>query len=347
MKKSGLGLAPLLTWNFSNLLLTTTTLQSSKPRNFTILLLSSNSGTQLSTNYYIELPNFHFLHLSIWIPYINHLQHFSQTKFTNFDLQFYLAPPLPHHICQTWAILFPSCNHCWSLCTLIKFSWHFLWSWSNPYLSPQCKSVLPTITNIINLSMSTGVFPDQFKNCSEHPLLKKSNLDKEKLSNYRPISHLSILPIKTHRTTCYNNRLVNNRLVDHLNENNPMNSFQSAYTKFNSTETTYFTCCTQPHYQSHESTASHLSVSSWSFCRLWHYWLYHSSASTRILVWFHWHCLILHGFSLTFHLVPLRTVDINGIKSPSKLLYGVSQGSVVLFLVLYSSYTLIQLHSVQ
>ena len=28
------------------------------------------------------------------------------------------------------------------------------------------------------------------------------------------------------------------RLADHLNENNLMNSFQSAYTKFNSTETT-------------------------------------------------------------------------------------------------------------
>ena len=57
-----------------------------------------NSGTP-STNYYIELPNLHFLHLSIWIPYLSHLQHFSQTKFTNFDLQFYLAPPLPHRIC--------------------------------------------------------------------------------------------------------------------------------------------------------------------------------------------------------------------------------------------------------
>ena len=38
-------------------------------------------------------------YLLIWIPYLSHLQHFSQTKFTNFELQFYLAPPLPHHIC--------------------------------------------------------------------------------------------------------------------------------------------------------------------------------------------------------------------------------------------------------
>ena len=38
LEKSGLRLTLLLTWNLSNLLLTTTTLQSSKPRNFTILL---------------------------------------------------------------------------------------------------------------------------------------------------------------------------------------------------------------------------------------------------------------------------------------------------------------------
>ena len=97
----------------------------------------------------------------------------------------------------------------------------------------QCKSVLPSITHIINLSLSTGVFSDQFKNCSVPTILKKSNLDKENLSNYRarPISHLSYLSKLTER-------LVKIRLADHLNENNLLNSFQSAYTKFNCTETT-------------------------------------------------------------------------------------------------------------
>ena len=53
--------------------------------------------------------------------------------------------------------------------------------------------LLPTITNIINLSLYTGVFPNKFKISSVIPLLKKYNLDKENLSNYRPISHLSFL----------------------------------------------------------------------------------------------------------------------------------------------------------
>jgi len=47
--------------------------------------------------------------------------------------------------------------------------------------------------NQLNLSLSSGVFPKQFKLCTVIPLLKKYNLDNEELSNYRPISHLSFL----------------------------------------------------------------------------------------------------------------------------------------------------------
>jgi len=48
-------------------------------------------------------------------------------------------------------------------------------------------ALLLTITNIVNLSLSSGVFPKQFKLCSVIPLLKKYNVDKEDLSNNRPI----------------------------------------------------------------------------------------------------------------------------------------------------------------
>jgi exonuclease III len=74
----------------------------------------------------------------------------------------------------------------------------------------QCiPTLLPTITNIVNLSLSTGVFPKQFKLSSVIPLLKKYNLDKEELSNYRPISHLSFLSKLTEG-------VVKQRLTDHL-----------------------------------------------------------------------------------------------------------------------------------
>jgi len=51
-------------------------------------------------------------------------------------------------------------------------------------LLKQCSHILlPTITNINNLFLCTGIFPDQFKNCSVHPHLKKSNLEKDDLGN--------------------------------------------------------------------------------------------------------------------------------------------------------------------
>ena len=99
-------------------------------------------------------------------------------------------------------------------------------------LLKQCSSVLlPTITNIINLSLSTSVFPDQFKNCSVHPHLKKPSLDKENLANYRPISHLCYLSKVI-------GRIVKTRLTEHLSNNNLLNPFQSAYIKGHSTEST-------------------------------------------------------------------------------------------------------------
>jgi len=82
----------------------------------------------------------------------------------------------------------------------------------------------------VNQSISTGIFPDLFKNCSVHPHLKKSNLDKDYLSNY-PISHLSFLSKLTER-------VVRSRLADYLCTNNLLNSFQSAHIKHHSTKTT-------------------------------------------------------------------------------------------------------------
>jgi len=75
-------------------------------------------------------------------------------------------------------------------------------------------ALLPTLTNIINLYLVSGTFPDQFKSCYVIPLLNKYNLDKEDLSNYRPISHLSFLSKLTER-------VAKNR---HLSTNNLLNS---------------------------------------------------------------------------------------------------------------------------
>jgi len=57
----------------------------------------------------------------------------------------------------------------------------------------QClPALLPTITNIVNQSLSSGVFPKQFKLSYVIPLVKKNNPDKKDMSNYRPISFIYV-----------------------------------------------------------------------------------------------------------------------------------------------------------
>jgi hypothetical protein len=62
----------------------------------------------------------------------------------------------------------------------------------------------------------------------------QSNLDRENLSNYRPVSHLYFL---SKLTVCATERIVRIRLMHHLSSHNLLNPFQSAYIKFHSSET--------------------------------------------------------------------------------------------------------------
>ena len=49
----------------------------------------------------------------------------------------------------------------------------------------------PVIAHIANLSFAECRFPAAFKTAQVLPLLKKLGLDKEQMSNYRPISNLT------------------------------------------------------------------------------------------------------------------------------------------------------------
>ena len=62
------------------------------------------------------------------------------------------------------------------------------------------------------------------------PLFKKSTLDKDQLSNYRPIYNLSLI-------SKIFERVVKSRLTDDLSSNNLLNPHQSAYVKHHSTKT--------------------------------------------------------------------------------------------------------------
>jgi len=93
-----------------------------------------------------------------------------------------------------------------------------------------CIHTCSTITSIVNLSLSSGEFHPILKQSVISPLLNKATLDKDQLSNYRPISNLSLLSkiIK---------RIVKSRLTHHLSSNNLFNPSQSAYYTHHSTET--------------------------------------------------------------------------------------------------------------
>ena len=53
--------------------------------------------------------------------------------------------------------------------------------------------VLPSMTDIINDSLVSGVFPSFYKSAIVKPLLKKSTLDPNDMKNYRPVSNLSFM----------------------------------------------------------------------------------------------------------------------------------------------------------
>jgi hypothetical protein len=89
---------------------------------------------------------------------------------------------------------------------------------------------IPLITMIINKSFAEGVFPLSLKSAMVRPLLKKDNLDRELMKNYRPVSNLSFL-------SKVMESVILSQLWIHLDTCKAIPKFQSAYQKHHSTET--------------------------------------------------------------------------------------------------------------
>ena len=97
-------------------------------------------------------------------------------------------------------------------------------------LMTDCFSVLlPVFVNMINLSFNDGLVPALYKEAVLDPVIKKDSLDHEVYQNYRPISNLRFVSKATEK-------IVALRITDHLEDNNLLETFQSAY-KIYSTET--------------------------------------------------------------------------------------------------------------
>ena len=99
------------------------------------------------------------------------------------------------------------------------------------WLLKECiDELLSLITTLINRSLSTGKFPEHFKEAIIRPLLKKTNSDIDELKNYRPVSNLNFI-------SKIIEKIVMARIECHLIRNNLHEPTQSAYKKNHSTET--------------------------------------------------------------------------------------------------------------
>ena len=90
--------------------------------------------------------------------------------------------------------------------------------------------LLPNITNIVNLSLSTGIFPDALKTAAISPSLKKLGADHEQFKNFRPISNLTFVSKVIEKEVAV-------QLTEHTKTYYLDEVFQSAYKIFHSTET--------------------------------------------------------------------------------------------------------------
>ena len=91
-------------------------------------------------------------------------------------------------------------------------------------------SILPSLTDLFNSSLASGIFQQYFKSALVTPILKKRCLDHNDLNNYRPVSNL-----------CFIAKILEKLLLSqdssNHNSHNLYNTCQSAYRPCHSTET--------------------------------------------------------------------------------------------------------------
>ena len=96
-------------------------------------------------------------------------------------------------------------------------------------------SCIEIIAHIVNISLTKGLFANDWKTAIVHALLKRSGLDLL-MKNYRPVSYL-----------CFFDKLAKHgmrkQLISHCNTNSLIPDFQSAHRENNSTQTSLIKMC--------------------------------------------------------------------------------------------------------
>ena len=99
-------------------------------------------------------------------------------------------------------------------------------------------AIVPSITNVFNLSLSSGTVPDDWKRSNVTPVYKSG--DPKLASNYRPISLLS-LPSKILE------RIVYNKLLHYLTSDSLLSNYQFGFRPGNSTQEALISATTAWH----------------------------------------------------------------------------------------------------
>ncbi len=179
------------------------------------------------------------------------------------------------------------------------------------------------------MSLVEGVFPSNFKNAIVTPLLKKPDLDKNVLNNYRPVSGLNFVSKVTER-------VVSKQIKSHIYTNNLDNIHQSAYKAGHSTETILLKIKNDIHLNlaQNRPTALILLDLSAAFDTI-----DHSLLISRLKSVFGFHGTVLKWFVsyLSGRSQIIKAGD--AVSSPTALEFGVPQGSVLgpLLFTLYTS----------
>ena len=197
------------------------------------------------------------------------------------------------------------------------------------FLVKECLDILlPSITKLVNCSLTEGAVPAGFKKAIVSPLIKKSSLPPDELKNYRPVSGLSFISKLVER-------VVASQLNDHVTSNGLENVSQSAYKQGHSTETALLSIKNEVHLAlaRGEATAVVLLDQSAAFNTI-----DHSTLIECLSSWFGVGGVVLDWFR-SYLSDRYQCIKIGSVLSDAKrLLYGVPQGSV-LGPILFSLYT--------
>ena len=181
---------------------------------------------------------------------------------------------------------------------------------------------------MINDCFQSGTVPSVFKQAIVKPLLKKQDLDPNKLSNYRPVSNLSFLSKLLEKLALH-------QMLDHVSKYDLLARFQSAYRTHHSTETALLRVLNDLLVASDDSKVSLLTLLDLSAA---FDTIDHGILLTRLK-----HVFGIDSVALSFLQSYLsdrkQTVSIQGFVSESSpLKYGVPQGSVLgpLLFLLYT-----------